>query len=118
MGVVKIDELRWANGRGYRKNRLADEVMLACPGTLVQMVTIAPCDTVSDHVHHTSTEFYYVVEGQCRLVINEESYLLQPGDMFLTQPGDVHRLHNEADEPFVLLVFKTNATAQDTYWID
>jgi len=78
---------------------------------------MAPGEQIPDHVHYTSTEFYYVVGGQCRLVINEKCYLLTAGDMFLTQPGDVHRLINEADELFTLLVFKTNSAADDTYWV-
>ena len=114
---VVIEPDNWVNGRGYRKNRLVDEMALACSGTLVQMVVMAPGDTIPDHVHHTSTEFYYVVGGQCRLVINEENHTLGIGDMFLTQPGDVHRLYNETDEPFTLLVFKTNSSSQDTFWV-
>ena len=116
MGTVKVEETGWVNGRGCRKNRLADEAVLACPGALVQMVVMAPGGMIPDHVHRTSTEFYFVVEGECRLVINEEGHRLQAGDMFLTQPGDVHRLYNETDKPFTLLVFKTNATTQDTFW--
>lgn len=118
MGRIKVNEAAWENGRGYRKNRLVDEALLACPGTLVQVVVMAPGEMIPDHVHQTSIEFYYVVSGKCRLVVNGESDRLQRGDMFLTQPGDVHRLYNENDEPFTLLVFKTNATSQDTYWTD
>ena len=77
---------------GLSQNRLADEAALACPGTLVQLVEIAPFDKIPDHVHHTSTEFY-VVAGQCRLVVNEVSYILAVGDSFLIRPRDVHRLY-------------------------
>lgn len=113
---IELNSAEWIQGPGYRKNRLADAALLACPGTLVQRVAIAPGDTVPDHVHHTSTEFYFVVQGTCRLVVNGLHNALSPGDMFLIQPGDVHRLHNETSEPFELLVFKTNASTDDTYW--
>ncbi len=118
MGVIKLDETGWINGRGYRKNRLVDEVMLSCPGTLVQLVEMAPGAVIPDHVHRTSVEVYVVMEGTCRLVVNEQAYPLATGDMFLTRPGDVHRLYNEGDGPFRLLVFKTNAARQDTSWLE
>jgi quercetin dioxygenase-like cupin family protein len=43
---------------------------------------------------------------------------LSVGDMLLTEPDDVHKLINDSAEEFRLLVFKTNATAEDTYWSD
>ncbi|WP_420645086.1 cupin domain-containing protein [Candidatus Leptofilum sp.] len=116
MGRIELDETAWVNGRNYRKNRLADETTLSCSGALVQMVKMAPGSTIPNHVHQTSIEFYYVVSGECRLVINEENHRLQQGDMFLTRPGDIHRLYNESNEPFTLLVFKTNAAPDDTFW--
>jgi quercetin dioxygenase-like cupin family protein len=48
----------------------------------------------------------------------EDSPMVERGDMFLTRPGDVHRLYNEGDGPFRLLVFKTNAARQDTSWLE
>ena len=118
MGRIALDDAVWVNGRGYRKNRLVDGVMLACPGALVQMVAIAPGDMIPDHVHQTSVEVYTVLDGACRLVINGGTHILTAGDMFLTQPGDVHRLYNDGDTPFRLLVFKTNASPQDTFWVE
>jgi quercetin dioxygenase-like cupin family protein len=113
---IELKSAEWIDGPGYRKNRLADEVALACPGTLVQRVEITPHDMIPDHVHHTTTEFYYVVAGQCRLVVNAVSHNLVTGDSFLITPGDVHRLYNDSAETFQLLVFKTNTTEADTSW--
>lgn len=118
MGRIELDDAGWENGRGYRKNRLVDAAMLACPGALVQLVEMAPGDIIPDHVHQTSFEFYTVLAGACCLVLNEETHTLKAGDMFLTQPGDVHRLYNDGAVPFRLLVFKTNASPQDTFWVE
>ena len=73
---VEIKPENWVNGCGYRKNGLANEADLACPGALVQVVVMAPGDAIPDHVHHNSTEFYFVAGGACRLIINEESHVL------------------------------------------
>jgi quercetin dioxygenase-like cupin family protein len=80
------------------------------------MVVMAPHTTIEDHYHKTSREFYYVLQGTCLLTINHETLRLSVGDMLLTEPDDVHKLINDGDEEFKLLVFKTNATSDDTYW--
>ncbi len=106
------------NGRGYRKQVVADTAVLVAPGALVQVVEMAPGETIPDHSHQTSREFYAVLNGRCHLTVNGACHHLKPGDMLLLEPGDVHRLHNNGDEPFRLLVFKTSATGEDTFWAD
>lgn len=115
---IELDETGWVNGRGYRKQVVADTAVLASPGAFVQVVEMAPGETIPDHSHQTSREFYVVLNGRCRLIVNGQSYRLEAGDMLLLEPGDVHRLQNNGDEPFRLLVFKTSATGEDTFWAD
>ena len=47
----------WIEGRGYRKKLLADERLLRCPGTLVQLIEIAPHTSVPPHYHKTSLRY-------------------------------------------------------------
>lgn len=118
MLIIRLDEAGWVNGRGYRKQVVADTAVLAAPGAFVQVVEMAPGETIPDHSHQTSREVYAVLAGRCCLVVNGESRRLEPGDMLLMEPGDIHHLHNDGDEPFRLLVFKTSATDEDTFWAD
>jgi quercetin dioxygenase-like cupin family protein len=118
MRIVTLDNDNWLEGPGYRKQRLLDAAALACHGALVQIVEMAPQNIIPDHVHTTSREFYYSLQGTCTLFVNDEAHRLQAGDMFLVEPGDVHRLRNDGDAPFRLLVFKTNATVGDTQWLN
>ncbi len=118
MLIIRLDEAGWVNGRGYRKQVVADTAVLAAPGAFVQVVEVAPGETIPDHSHQTSREVYAVLNGRCCLVVNGESHHLEPGDMLLMEPGDIHRLHNDGGEPFRLLVFKTSATDEDTFWAD
>jgi hypothetical protein len=53
---VEIDQDNWVYGCSYHKNRLVVEAMLACPGTLVQMVVMAPGVRILDA---TLEHFYY-----------------------------------------------------------
>lgn len=116
MQQIEIRPDAWQPGPGYRKQPLLSAEALASPGALVQMVEMAPGAEIPDHLHRRSREFYYVVAGTCLLTIAGHTLRLRPGMMLLTEPGDVHRLHNDGAEPFRLLVFKTNATAEDTHW--
>lgn len=116
MRRIVVDEAGWVNGRGYRKQVVADTAVLAAPGTFAQVVKMEPGEIIPDHVHQSSREFYVVLNGRCQLTVNGTDYHLKPGDMLLMEPGDVHRLYNDGDEPFRLLVFKTNATTEDTIW--
>ena len=116
MKKINVTTQNWVEAPGYKKQLLLSEKELACDGTLVQRVVMPPHSIIEDHYHQTSREFYYVVQGECTLTVNNEMLQLTPGDMLLTEPGDIHKLVNDGNEEFKLLVFKTNATDQDTYW--
>ena len=117
MKKINVTAQNWVEAPGYKKQLLLSEKELRCNGTRVQMVVIPPHSTIENHYHKTSREFYYVLQGGCLLTINNETLRLSVGDMLLTEPDDVHKLINDSDKEFKLLVFKTNATEQDTYWI-
>jgi len=116
MKKINITAENWVDAPGYKKQLLLSEQELQCDGTQVQMVVMAPHTTIEDHYHKTSREFYYVLQGECLLTINNETLRLSAGDMLLTEPDDVHKLINNGNKEFKLLVFKTNATSDDTYW--
>lgn len=73
---------------------------------------------VPPHAHRSSVEVYVVRRGVCALVVNGELYEIGPGDVVLMEPGDMHELTNRGEEAFEVLVFKTNATENDTSWAE
>lgn len=116
MKIVRLDENNWQEGRDYRKNRLLTAEALRQPGALLQVVVAPPGAHIPPHSHATSVEVYVIRSGVCDLITNGERYVMRPGDVILMEPGDVHELINRGDEPFELLVFKTNAADGDTNW--
>jgi mannose-6-phosphate isomerase-like protein (cupin superfamily) len=118
MRKVELNPDNWIQAPGYRKCVLLSDQELASEGSLVQVVVIPPKSAIGDHYHETSREFYYVMAGESTLVINGRRARLRPGDMLLTEPGDVHSLQNEGSQEFKLLVFKTNAEQEDVFWLD
>lgn len=115
MRILRVDNAEEVAASGYTKHILLGAEALASAGTRVQIVTIAAGDTVADHYHRATREFYYVLEGSCLLRVDEMVVILTAGDMLLMEPGDVHRLTNPGQGSFRVLVFKTNSD-DDTYW--
>jgi quercetin dioxygenase-like cupin family protein len=115
MKIIRLAEQATIQAAGYTKQILADSEALQCPGARVQVVTIQPGDTIEDHYHRRAHEFYYILQGTCRLTVNGQTRSLAPGDMLLMEPGDVHNLSNPGSAPFRVLVFKTNGD-DDTHW--
>jgi quercetin dioxygenase-like cupin family protein len=118
MKIVSLDPGGWQEGRGYHKSRLLSAGDLNQPGALLQMVVVPPGSEVPPHAHRTSIEVYVVRRGECELDVDGQTYTMRPGDVVLMEPGEVHALANRGDEPFELLVFKTNAVEGDTVWSD
>ncbi|MFO7661550.1 MAG: cupin domain-containing protein [Chloroflexota bacterium] len=116
MKIISLNPDTWQAGRGYRKNRLLSASELKQPGALLQLVSVPPGSSIPPHAHHTSIEVYVVTRGECVLEVDGRTSVMRPGDIILMEPGDVHALANRGEEPFELLVFKTNATEGDVVW--
>ena len=117
MKEIELDESNWIQSHGYLKNILLKGDDLESEGSLVQVVIIPPSSQIPDHYHKTSREFYLVLDGESIIKVNDTEQVLRPGDMLLTEPGDVHNLQNEGHQEFRLLVFKTNAGRDDIFWV-
>ena len=66
-------------------------------------IVISPQGSSVRHHHLYSEETYYVLSGQGRLEIDDQSTRINPGDACLILPGEHHRIVNEDDS--VDLVF-------------
>jgi len=103
----------WLRCPGYAKKILLNEGDLDAPGTLVQLIEIAPKTSVADHDHEHCTEVFHIISGRGHFVIDGRTVDLRPGDTLTCQPGEIHGTHNEQDAPFTYVVFKTNAKPGD-----
>jgi quercetin dioxygenase-like cupin family protein len=116
MKEIRLDEKNWIIARGYKKQILASEDVFKAAGVLAQVVVIGPQETVEPHYHKETYEFYYVISGFCKIRISENERELRAGEMMLTEPGDIHSVYNGGVDDFVVLVFKSNARKDDTFW--
>jgi quercetin dioxygenase-like cupin family protein len=56
------------------------------------------------------------MQGDVVFTINGETRRLKTGDMMMTEPDDIHKVANDSNEDFMVLVFKSNYVKDDTYW--
>lgn len=113
---IRLDDDKWIQAKGYRKQILADSIKFDTEGALAQVVEIKPGHVVESHYHKKTYEFYYVMHGDVAFSINGEARRLKEGDMMMTEPNDIHRVENDSNKDFQVLVFKTNAGKDDTFW--
>lgn len=59
------------------------------------------------HIHHNDHEAFYVMDGEVRLQIGEESYELGPGSYAFGPRGVPHGYQNTGDGPVRMLVLYT-----------
>lgn len=58
---------------------------------------------VYDDHHHDVPEFYYVVSGQLRVIVDGHEFIAEPGELFYNKPWAVHRLDGVSKAPTVVL---------------
>jgi len=87
---------------------------------------IAPNSRVGAHYHSNGTEFYQILEGEgyiyygapnlTKSVNWEEPRKVKKGDFFMVEEGQVHQLHNTAEENLVVIFGcpKTHITTDRT----
>lgn len=55
------------------------------------------------HAHESQEEFFFVIDGQCRVETATDSFDCGPNEMVLFRRGAVHVLHNPYAEPCRLI---------------
>jgi mannose-6-phosphate isomerase-like protein (cupin superfamily) len=65
--------------------------------------TLPPGSSTQRHYHRLSEEFYFILEGQAEMEIDEHLSLVNPGDAILIPPGAWHQIKAHTDTPVRLL---------------
>ncbi len=57
-------------------------------------IEIAPGKSSLEHFHPVAEESYYILEGEARIVIEEEEYFMKPHDCVCIQKNQKHQIFN------------------------
>lgn len=119
MKYLKAGSGKLIKAQDYSKEILFKPEELPGHGHQLQTVTIPPRTKQREHSHNKETEVFYILEGICTIVINDEEFVAEKGDAFVCEPGDNHYFWNKTDEEFKLVVFKIDLPdGDDTNWIE
>jgi mannose-6-phosphate isomerase-like protein (cupin superfamily) len=81
--------------------------------------TIAPGESVAEHFHKVTEEFYHILSGSGLMKINDEEAQVYPGDTVVILPGMRHKITNNGEVPLVLLACcSPEWTAEDQFLIE
>lgn len=67
--------------------------------------SLKPGQAAEYHLHRTSLEIYYILEGEGLMEIDEERQKVTRDQAILIQPGSKHRITNTGDGQLRLLCF-------------
>lgn len=86
--------------------------------TKLQLMRLAPSQSIKPHHHDTRTECFRIVSGEGQIKINGEVVASSDNDVVLCEPGDVHEFINTSTtEPLTFLVIRTNDPGnEDMIW--
>lgn len=76
-------------------------------------VVIPPGKASLKHYHPVAEESYYILAGEGRLEIDDETRTVGPGDSIAIHPKQVHQLHNDGDDDLLLLAVCVPAWTPD-----
>jgi len=65
---------------------------------------VGPGQSQKLHAHAGATKFYFVLEGNGRFTIGDETRELGPGQLAWSAPAEPHGVENATGEPLKLLV--------------
>jgi len=126
MKTALFDELSFvpAGHEDPQSPGVLKKVLLACgdlqPGT-VQMVNWAkllPGRSFASHYHQDMQEMFIMVAGVARLLVDGVEVTMKPGDTVRIDPGEVHEMFNETDEPAEYLAIGIASGNGDTVVVE
>ncbi len=117
MKHLKLSESTFEPREGYERSVLLSVDDFGT-NTKLQLMKLAPGQSIKPHHHNTRTECFRVVAGSGEIRINGEVVATTEDDVVLCEPNDIHEFINTSDsEPLTFLVVRTNDPGnEDMIW--
>lgn len=107
--------LNWIDKGEYATCLLANEEYLGCKGSEVLLGKFKSKKGKFPHYHKKKTEFFYILKGNGKVIIDGNEQELKPGVSVVIKPNQRHEFINESSEEMECLLLKTNNDPDDTY---
>jgi len=111
--MQRINHNNWIRGKGYQKRILIKE--LKGKINLIEDVIIVPKGEIPWHSHDFTDEIFYIINNSAIMIVNDEEFEVNPGDMIYVNKNESHGFRNESDREFKMIMFKINFQKGDSY---
>ena len=117
MKQIKLTSSTFEPREGYERSVLLTSDDFGA-NTKLQLMRLAPNQSIKPHHHSTRTEYFRIVSGTGQIKINGDVVATTDNDVVLCEAGDVHEFINTSDtEPLTFLVIRTNDPSnEDMIW--
>ncbi len=73
------------------------------PNHSLARIVIPSGKSSAQHYHRHSEETYFILEGEGNMRVDEQDYVLHPGQACLIEPGEIHQISNQGIYDLVFL---------------
>lgn len=117
MKTIKLSDAVFEQREGYERSVLLSSEDFKA-NTKLQLMKLAPGQSIKPHHHNLRTECFKIVSGEGRIKINGEIVAASVDDIVLCEVGDIHEFINtSAVEPLTFFVIRTNdSDNEDMIW--
>ena len=106
--------MTYTAAKGYLVRHLRDATVVPCPcGTSNRIFTrddtpvanlhVTEITDSRKHYHKKATEYYYILEGNGKMELNDDVIELEPGLAILIPPGTAHRAYGNIKTLIVVI---------------
>ena len=111
--MERINHDHWIKGKNYQKRILIEELKEKI--NLIEDVIVVPRGKISCHSHDFTDEIFYVINNSAIMIVNNQEFEVNPGDMIYVDKNESHGFRNESDKEFKMIVFKINFQKGDSF---
>ena len=94
---------------------VAKRVIYSDKNTLAFVLNISPGESLPDHTHFESTVLLNVVNGEARLIVDEQSFNIQENDLIKIDGPETMSVNNTGSENLVLYVTISPLPSDEKY---
>jgi quercetin dioxygenase-like cupin family protein len=84
-------------------------------GYVAMEATVPPGGGPPPHIYRCEDETFYILEGECRLLLADEWIAAGVGDFINVPRGTVHRFHNQGTETMRMILIFTPAGIENFF---
>jgi mannose-6-phosphate isomerase-like protein (cupin superfamily) len=110
--MQRIKHNNWIKGKSYQKRILIEKLKEKID--LIEDVIISPKGEIPRHSHDFTDEIFYIINNSAIMIVNNEEFEVNPGDMIYINKNEHHGFRNESNKEFKMIVFKINFQKEDS----